>query len=116
MPRPQKAAKGRKPPDKRPARARYWLSGSLCFNKIKQLVQSGLTWTAAFQLWQATRRRRQGSIPYDRLKKLAPPKRLTLKKTAPCGTCSADVVVAARSKNAPLCRACRGLTQGAANG
>lgn len=63
--------KVRKSPDKRPARARYWNSGRLAFNKIRNLVLSGYTLDKAVDLWDAARKGRLKSklIPIAALRR-----------------------------------------------
>lgn len=51
-----------KRPDRRPARARYWLSGRLARRKIRNLVKSGQfdTEAAASVYWHSVRKRFYG--------------------------------------------------------
>lgn len=63
-----------KRPDTRPARSRYWISGRLALNKIKNLVRcNGLTVEEATQQWEETRKRgrqKLGFLPYSQIKEL----------------------------------------------
>lgn len=60
-----------KRPDKRPARARYWNSGRLALHKVRNMVKcSGMDPLEALELWESTRKRNKGTIPYSKIKKL----------------------------------------------
>lgn len=50
-------SKGRKPPDKRPARARYWARGLLAYRKVRAILHSGFKGTVAqaYEHWLKAR-------------------------------------------------------------
>lgn len=70
----KKNTKGRKAPDKRPARAKYWASGRLAERKIRRMMASGMSYFAALEQWEATRKRNKGIIHYDTMRRKLGPK------------------------------------------
>lgn len=66
-----KRPKKSKRPDNRPAKKRYWTSGRLAYRKVRNLVRSGYAPMEALKLWEATRKRNKGEIPYEKISKLS---------------------------------------------
>jgi hypothetical protein len=63
-------AKKAKRTDKSPARSRYWTSGNLAFRKIRNMVLSGMSVDDALEVWEKSRRRKKGDVPYRRIEAL----------------------------------------------
>lgn len=56
----QKQKKGKRP-DNRPARKKYWITGRLARNKIRNMIRCGrMTFNAAVTAWESSRNRRLG--------------------------------------------------------